>query len=110
LCYLGGSISFHHNRSEIVVAGDELSVLLPPNKKSAVERRPIDNGKENTQQPKKMRQSRAAAASGWIGSALEVTTGSADPTAYVNATPLGMIKDDPLPLAVDRISPWWARS
>jgi shikimate 5-dehydrogenase len=82
-----------------------LSVLLPPNKKSAVERRPIDNGKENTQQPKKMRQSRVAAASGWIGSALEVTTGSADPTAYVNATPLGMIKDDPLPLAVDRISP-----
>jgi len=52
-----------------------------------------------------MRQSRVAAASGWIGSALEVTTGSADPTAYVNATPLGMIKDDPLPLAVDRISP-----
>jgi len=43
-----------------------------------------------------------------IGSTLEVTTGSADPTAceiVVNATPLGMIKDDPLPLAVDRISP-----
>jgi shikimate dehydrogenase len=39
---------------------------------------------------------------------LEVVTGSADPAGYdivVNATPLGMNKDDPLPLAVDRISP-----
>jgi shikimate dehydrogenase len=39
---------------------------------------------------------------------LEVTTGSADPAGYdvvINATPLGMKKDDPLPLEVDRISP-----
>ena len=39
---------------------------------------------------------------------LEVTTGSADPAGYdivVNATPLGMKNDDPLPLDVDRISP-----
>jgi shikimate dehydrogenase len=39
---------------------------------------------------------------------LEVTTGSDDPSGYdvvINATPLGMKKDDPLPLAVERISP-----
>jgi shikimate dehydrogenase len=39
---------------------------------------------------------------------LEVAAGSADPTGYeivVNATPLGMKKDDPLPLDVERISP-----
>ncbi len=39
---------------------------------------------------------------------LEVTTGSADPAGYeivVNATPLGMKEDDPLPLDVDRVSP-----
>ena len=39
---------------------------------------------------------------------LEVVTGSADPAGYaivVNATPLGMKKDDPLPIDVDRISP-----
>jgi len=38
---------------------------------------------------------------------LEVTTGSADPAGYdtvINATPLGMRKDDPLPMDVDRIS------
>ena len=39
---------------------------------------------------------------------LEVTTGSADPAGYdivINATPLGMKKDDPLPFDVERISP-----
>lgn len=39
---------------------------------------------------------------------LEVIAGSADPTGYdivVNATPLGMKKDDPLPLDADRIAP-----
>jgi shikimate dehydrogenase len=39
---------------------------------------------------------------------LEVTLGSADPAGYdvvINATPLGMKKDDPLPLDVDRIAP-----
>jgi len=39
---------------------------------------------------------------------LEVKTGSADPGGYdivVNATPLGMKQDDPLPLDVERISP-----
>jgi shikimate dehydrogenase len=39
---------------------------------------------------------------------LEVKSGSADPGGYdiiVNATPLGMKKDDPLPLDVERISP-----
>jgi shikimate dehydrogenase len=39
---------------------------------------------------------------------LEVTTGSSDPAEYdivVNATPLGMKKDDPLPIDVSRISP-----
>jgi shikimate dehydrogenase len=39
---------------------------------------------------------------------LDVTTGSADPAGYdtvINATPLGMKKDDPLPMDVDRISP-----
>ncbi len=39
---------------------------------------------------------------------LEIVTGSADPAGYdivVNATPLGMKKDDPLPLDVERISP-----
>jgi shikimate dehydrogenase len=39
---------------------------------------------------------------------LEVSTGSDDPGGYdvvINATPLGMKKDDPLPLAVERISP-----
>ena len=39
---------------------------------------------------------------------LEVTTGSADPAGYdivINATPLGMKKDDPLPMNVDRIAP-----
>lgn len=39
---------------------------------------------------------------------LEVTTGSADPAGYdivVNATPLGMKQDDPLPFDVARISP-----
>lgn len=39
---------------------------------------------------------------------LEVVTGSSDPAGYdvvVNATPLGMKKDDPLPLNVERISP-----
>jgi shikimate dehydrogenase len=39
---------------------------------------------------------------------LEVTAGSADPAGYdivINATPLGMKKDDPLPINVDRISP-----
>jgi shikimate dehydrogenase len=38
---------------------------------------------------------------------LEVTTGSPDPAGYdivINATPLGMKKDDPLPMNVDRIS------
>jgi shikimate dehydrogenase len=39
---------------------------------------------------------------------LEVTGGSAGPTGYdivVNATPLGMKKDDPLPMRMDGISP-----
>ncbi len=39
---------------------------------------------------------------------LDVITGSADPAGYdivVNATPLGMKKDDPLPFDVARISP-----
>jgi shikimate dehydrogenase len=39
---------------------------------------------------------------------LEVTTGSKDPDGYdlvVNATPLGMKDDDPLPMDVDRIAP-----
>ena len=39
---------------------------------------------------------------------LEVVAGSADPAGYgivVNATPLGMKKDDPLPVKIDRISP-----
>jgi shikimate 5-dehydrogenase len=39
---------------------------------------------------------------------LEVTTGSNDPAGYdivVNATPLGMKKDDPLPFDVERIAP-----
>jgi shikimate dehydrogenase len=39
---------------------------------------------------------------------LEVVTGSVDPAGYdivVNATPLGMKKDDPLPMKVERISP-----
>jgi shikimate 5-dehydrogenase len=39
---------------------------------------------------------------------LEVTTGSADPAGYdvvVNATPLGMKNDDPLPFDVERIAP-----
>jgi shikimate dehydrogenase len=38
---------------------------------------------------------------------LEVTAGSADPAGYdvvVNATPLGMKKDDPLPFDVERIA------
>ncbi|MBV8915724.1 MAG: hypothetical protein JOZ05_22140 [Acetobacteraceae bacterium] len=41
-------------------------------------------------------------------SKLDVRTGSANSTGYdivVNATPLGMNKDDPLPLDVERISP-----
>ena len=40
--------------------------------------------------------------------ALEVTTGSKDPEGYdivVNATPLGMKDDDPLPMDVERIAP-----
>src|SRR4029079_16303466 len=39
---------------------------------------------------------------------LEVLTGSKDPDGYdlvVNATPLGMNDDDPLPMDVDRITP-----
>ena len=39
---------------------------------------------------------------------LEVTTGSADPAGFdvvVNATPLGMNADDPLPLDVSRVGP-----
>jgi shikimate dehydrogenase len=39
---------------------------------------------------------------------LEVTTGSKDPDGFdlvVNATPLGMKDDDPLPMDVDRIAP-----
>ena len=39
---------------------------------------------------------------------LEIVTGSADPSGYdivVNATPLGMKRDDPLPMDVARISP-----
>jgi shikimate dehydrogenase len=39
---------------------------------------------------------------------LEVIAGSADPAGYdivINATPLGMKKDDPLPIDVDRIQP-----
>jgi len=39
---------------------------------------------------------------------LEVVTGSPDPTGYdivVNATPLGMKQDDPLPIDADRLSP-----
>ena len=39
---------------------------------------------------------------------LEVVTGSADPSGYnvvINATPLGMKTDDPLPMDVERISP-----
>jgi shikimate dehydrogenase len=39
---------------------------------------------------------------------LEITTGSKDPDGYdivVNATPLGMKDDDPLPMDVDRIAP-----
>ena len=39
---------------------------------------------------------------------LEVTTGSADPAGYdvvINATPLGMKKDDPLPFDIERIAP-----
>ena len=40
--------------------------------------------------------------------ALEISTGSKDPDGYdlvVNATPLGMNDDDPLPMDVDRIDP-----
>jgi shikimate dehydrogenase len=40
--------------------------------------------------------------------ALQVTTGSKDPEGYdivVNATPLGMKPDDPLPIEVERIAP-----
>jgi shikimate dehydrogenase len=40
--------------------------------------------------------------------ALEITTGSNDPEGYdlvINATPLGMKDDDPLPVDVDRIAP-----
>jgi shikimate dehydrogenase len=40
--------------------------------------------------------------------ALELATGSKDPEGYdlvVNATPLGMKDDDPLPMDVDRIAP-----
>jgi shikimate dehydrogenase len=39
---------------------------------------------------------------------LDVMTGSADPAGYeivINATPLGMKKDDPLPFDVERIAP-----
>jgi shikimate dehydrogenase len=39
---------------------------------------------------------------------LEITTGSNDPAGYdivVNATPLGMKDDDPLPMDADRIAP-----
>ena len=39
---------------------------------------------------------------------LEMVTGSPDPAGYdivINATPLGMKKDDPLPMDVDRLSP-----
>ncbi|MBV9456307.1 MAG: shikimate dehydrogenase [Bradyrhizobium sp.] len=39
---------------------------------------------------------------------LELVTGSPDPAGYdivVNATPLGMKKDDPLPMNVERVSP-----
>jgi shikimate dehydrogenase len=39
---------------------------------------------------------------------LEVTTGSKDPAGYdvvVNATPIGMNENDPLPFDIDRISP-----
>ena len=39
---------------------------------------------------------------------IEITTGSKDPDGYdivVNATPLGMNDDDPLPMDVDRIAP-----
>ena len=39
---------------------------------------------------------------------LEVIGGSADPAGYdivINATPLGMKKDDPLPMRMDGISP-----
>jgi shikimate dehydrogenase len=39
---------------------------------------------------------------------LEVTAGAADPAGYdivINATPLGMKNDDPLPMNVDRIAP-----
>ena len=39
---------------------------------------------------------------------LDVKTGSADPAGYdivINATPLGMKKDDPLPFDVERIAP-----
>jgi shikimate dehydrogenase len=39
---------------------------------------------------------------------LKVIAGSADPAGYdivVNATPIGMKKDDPLPMRIDRISP-----
>jgi len=39
---------------------------------------------------------------------LEVAAGSPDPAGYdivINATPLGMKKDDPLPMNVDRIAP-----
>ena len=41
-------------------------------------------------------------------SQLEVTTGSKDPAGHdlvVNATPLGMKDDDPLPMDIDRIDP-----
>jgi shikimate dehydrogenase len=39
---------------------------------------------------------------------LQISTGSKDPDGYdlvVNATPLGMKDDDPLPMDVDRIAP-----
>jgi shikimate dehydrogenase len=39
---------------------------------------------------------------------IEVSTGSADPAGYdlvVNATPIGMSDDDPLPMDVDKIAP-----
>jgi shikimate dehydrogenase len=39
---------------------------------------------------------------------LQITTGSKDPAGYdivVNATPLGMKDDDPLPMDVERIAP-----
>jgi MFS family permease len=68
LCYRDPAISFAHSGAKTAASPPA------PNKKSAVERLSITTGKETQMSgdsPRNMRQSRIAAASGWIGSALE---------------------------------------